>query len=102
MGILVVSRIFACLHAGPELSSRAEGGPNFDDAMLSSMTSIARGGIADANRRLDDSARRVAAGDADQAREAVEQITSTRAVDANVRVLRVADEMLGTVLDLLG
>lgn len=69
--------------------------------MISSISNVANGGIADAKRRLDESAHRVAAGDADQAREAVEQITSTRAVEANIRVLKVVDEMLGTVLDLL-
>ncbi len=70
--------------------------------MTTPLMSIAIGGIADANRRLDESARRVARGSADQAREAVEQITSLHEVEANVRVLRVADEMVGTVLDLFG
>ena len=70
--------------------------------MVSNVIHIATGGIADANRRLEGSARRVAGGDPDYAREAVEQITSTRAVEANVKVLKTADEMLGTMLDLLG
>lgn len=63
---------------------------------------IAAAGIADAAARFDASARRTAADPlADLAGETVERMTAEIAVKANVAVLRTADDMTATLLDIL-
>lgn len=63
---------------------------------------LAAAGLQTAVARFDASARRTAADPlADVAGEAVERIGAEVAFKANVAVLRTADEMTGTLLDLL-
>jgi len=63
---------------------------------------IAAAGVAAASARFEASARRTAADPlADPAGEAVERIAAEVAVAANVSVLRAADDMAGTLLDML-
>ena len=66
------------------------------------MTNEALSGIERAQRQLEDSARRLNQPDPDHAREAVEQITAVHATKANVSVVKTADELIGTLLDILG
>ena len=64
--------------------------------------SIAAAGMAAAADRFDASARRTAANPlADLEGETVERITAEVGFEANVAVLRTADEMTGTLLDVL-
>lgn len=64
--------------------------------------SIAASGIAAATARFDASARRTASAPlANLAEESVERILAEVAVKANVAVLKSADEMSGTLLDIL-
>ncbi|CAL1690885.1 hypothetical protein MMB232_01019 [Brevundimonas subvibrioides] len=64
--------------------------------------SIAAGGIASAMARFDQSAARTAAAPLDDlAGEMVERMQAKVAVSANVAVLRTADDMTGTLLDML-
>lgn len=63
---------------------------------------IAAAGIASASARFEASARRTAADPlADLAGETVERIGAEIAFKANVSVLKTADEMAGTLLDIL-
>ena len=63
---------------------------------------IAAAGIAAASARFEASARRTAADPlADLAGETVERIGAEIALKANVAVLRTADDMAGTLLDIL-
>lgn len=63
---------------------------------------IAAAGIASAADRFEASARRTAADPlADLAGETVERIGAQVALEANAAVLRTADEMAGTLLDIL-
>ena len=63
---------------------------------------IAAAGIAAATARFDASARRTAADPlADLAGETVERLGAELALKANVSVLKSADEMTGTLLDML-
>ena len=63
---------------------------------------IAAGGIATATARFDASARRTAAAPLDNlAGEMVERLQSEVALKANVAVLKTADDMTGTLLDML-
>jgi len=63
---------------------------------------IAAAGIAAASARFEASARRTAADPlADLAGETVERIGAEIAFEANVSVLKTADEMTGTLLDIL-
>ncbi|WP_339929828.1 flagellar hook protein FlgE [uncultured Brevundimonas sp.] len=63
---------------------------------------IAAGGIATATDRFDASARRTAAAPLDNlAEEIVERLQSEVALKANVAVLKTADDMTGTLLDML-
>ncbi|MBA4805029.1 MAG: flagellar hook protein FlgE [Brevundimonas sp.] len=63
---------------------------------------IAAAGLTSAAARFDASARRTAAEPlADLAGETVERISAATAFKANASVLRTADEMTGTLLDLL-
>lgn len=63
---------------------------------------IAAAGVAAATARFEASARRTAADSlADLAGETVERLGAELALKANVSVLRTADEMTGTLLDLL-
>lgn len=63
---------------------------------------IAAGGIAAAATRFDASARRTAAAPLDNlVGEMVERIESEVALKANVAVLKTADDMTGTLLDML-
>lgn len=67
--------------------------------------SVARYGMMTAESRLSASAGRVAgladpAGDVDYAAEAVEQIEAKQAFQANVGVIKVADEMWNSLLSL--
>ena len=64
--------------------------------------SIAAGGIASAVVRFDQSAARTAAAPLDDlAAETVERLEAKVALSANVAVLRTADAMTGTLLDML-
>ena len=63
---------------------------------------IAAAGVAAASARFEASARRTAADPlADPAGEAVERIGAEVALAANASVLRAADDMAGTLLDML-
>jgi flagellar basal body rod protein FlgC len=63
---------------------------------------IAAGGIAAATARFDASARRTAAAPLDNLEgEIVDRIESEIALKANVAVLKTADRMTGTLLDML-
>ena len=63
---------------------------------------IAAAGIASATARFEASARRTAADPlADLAGETVERLGAELALEANAAVLRSADEMTGTLLDML-
>ncbi|WP_417232396.1 flagellar hook protein FlgE [Brevundimonas sp.] len=63
---------------------------------------IAAGGIAAATARFDASARRTAAAPLDNlAEEIVDRLQSEVALKANVAVLKTADQMTGTLLDML-
>lgn len=63
---------------------------------------IASAGIQSAMARFDESARRTAAQPlADLADEQVQRIRAQREVEANAAVVRTADEMTGTLLDML-
>ncbi|MBU2134634.1 MAG: flagellar hook protein FlgE [Alphaproteobacteria bacterium] len=63
---------------------------------------IAAGGIAAATARFDASARRTAAAPLDNLEtEIVDRLESEVALKANVAVLKTADDMTGTLLDML-
>ena len=63
---------------------------------------VAAAGLAAASARFEASARRTAAAPfADPAGEAVERLGAEFALKANASVLRTADEMTGTLLDML-
>ncbi|WP_332653512.1 flagellar hook protein FlgE [Brevundimonas sp.] len=63
---------------------------------------IAAAGIASASARFEASARRTAADPlADLAGETVERLGAELALKANVSVLKTANEMTGTLLDML-
>jgi hypothetical protein len=65
-------------------------------------SAIAASGITAAFRRFDASAARTAANPLDDlASETVERMEAKTAVAANAAVLRTADEMTGTLLDIL-
>lgn len=64
--------------------------------------SIAAAGLMSAQSRFEASARRTAAQPLDNLeQEVVERIESETAFKANVAVLKTADEMTGTLLDIL-
>lgn len=64
--------------------------------------SIAAAGLTTAQNRFDNSARRTAAAPLDNlAEEIVERIQAKTAFSANATVLRTADDMTGTLLDIL-
>lgn len=69
--------------------------------MLAALSSLSGSAIELQMRRLDASAVRLARGGAEPAGEVVEPWTAQRALEANVAVLKVANELTGTVLDLL-
>lgn len=63
---------------------------------------IASAGITTALARFDASASRTAANPLDDlAAETVERLEASTAVTANAAVLRTADDMMGTLLDIL-
>lgn len=63
---------------------------------------IAAAGIAAATTRFEASARRTAADPlADLAGETVERMGARHALEANAAVLKTADDMTGTLLDML-
>ena len=67
-----------------------------------SAASLAAGGIAAATARFERSAARTATAPLDNLEgETVERIEARTAVSANVAVLRTADAMTGTLLDML-
>lgn len=64
--------------------------------------SIAAAGLTTAQNRFDNSARRTANAPLHNlAEEAVEEIQAKTAFSANAAVLRTADDMTGTLLDML-
>ncbi|WEK57218.1 MAG: flagellar basal body rod C-terminal domain-containing protein [Candidatus Brevundimonas phytovorans] len=64
--------------------------------------SIAAAGMQNAASRFESSARRTAEGSLDNlAVEAVEQIRASQDFSANAAVVRTADDMIGTLLDVL-
>jgi hypothetical protein len=71
---------------------------------ISSIASIAQYGVQRALSRFDKSAQntvRDASGDGgDLAGDAVDQISSKLAVEANLKVMKTADDMMGRLLDL--
>jgi hypothetical protein len=63
---------------------------------------IASAGLLAAQSRFDDSARRTAAAPLDDlAGETIERIQAKTAFSANAAVVRTADEMTGSLLDIL-
>ncbi len=63
---------------------------------------IAAAGMMDAQARFESSARRTAAAPLDNlAEEVVERIGAKAAFSANAAVLKTADDMTGTLLDIL-
>jgi hypothetical protein len=60
----------------------------------------ASAGIGAQIQRFERSAARVAGGDSNYVRETVEQMSVEHAVKANVAVIKTADEMVGTLLDI--
>ena len=66
---------------------------------MNAITSAAAGLMA-ASNRFAASAQRVASGDADYAVEAVEAVASKTAFKASLAVIRTADQMLGSLLDI--
>jgi flagellar basal body rod protein FlgC len=62
--------------------------------------STARYGMMAATRQLDAAASNIAGGDADYAGAAVDMIEAKHAFQANVGVIKVADEMWQSLLDL--
>ncbi|AQR62777.1 hypothetical protein BZG35_14785 [Brevundimonas sp. LM2] len=65
-------------------------------------SAIAASGIATATARFEQSAIRTATGSLDNlGAELVEQTMAATAVSANVAVLRTADDMVGSLLDIL-
>jgi hypothetical protein len=71
--------------------------------MISRLGGAAVGGLAAQIQRFERSAARVAQGGAsgDYVSEAVEQMDVTHAVKANIKVIRAADEMVGTLFDIV-
>ena len=69
--------------------------------MISSLHAASSAAILAANDRFAASASRVAKGGADLASETTTQIAAARTVEANVAVLKIANELTGTILDLL-
>ncbi|MFA4940281.1 flagellar basal body rod C-terminal domain-containing protein [Brevundimonas sp.] len=64
--------------------------------------SIAAAGMTTAQNRFESSARRTAAAPLDNlAEETVERVQAKTAFSANAAVVRTADEMTGTLLDIL-
>lgn len=63
--------------------------------------SIATAGLTRATDRFTASAIRTVAPDADLGREVVEQVQAKTDFKANLAVIRTADEMAGTLLDML-
>lgn len=63
--------------------------------------SIAQVGLTRATDRLTASAQRPVGPDADLGREVVEQVQAKTDFKANLAVIRTADEMTGTLLDML-
>lgn len=64
--------------------------------------SIAAAGMTSAQNRFDNSARRTAAAPLDNlTEETVERIQAKTAFSANAAVVRTADDMTGTLLDIL-
>jgi flagellar hook protein FlgE len=63
--------------------------------------SFAQAGLTRATDQLNASAQRTAKGDADIGREVVEQVQAKVNFKANAAVIRTADEMTGTLLDIL-
>jgi hypothetical protein len=73
-----------------------------ETAMTIPPLSIAAAGMQNAANRFEASARRTASGSPDDlAVEAVEQIRAKQDFSANAAVIRTADEMTGTLLDVL-
>jgi len=69
---------------------------------MSDIFSIAASGIASATNRFEASAKRVAQDPrADLAGEVVEQKLAGAAVEANIAVLKTADKMMKSILDIL-
>lgn len=63
---------------------------------------IAAAGISAATERFEASARRTASNPlADPAGETVERLSARASVEANAAVLRTADDMVGTLLDVM-
>lgn len=61
---------------------------------------IAAAGIQSALARFDESARRTAQAPLDRfAEEQVERLTAQREVEANITVVKAADQMMGALLD---
>ena len=71
--------------------------------MISKLGGAAVGGLAAQIQRFERSAARVAQNGAggDYVGEAVEQMDVTHAVKANIKVIRAADEMVGTLFDIV-
>jgi flagellar hook protein FlgE len=71
---------------------------------ISSIAATAQAGVQQALTRFNQSAQRTARmgqdDSVDPAQEAVNQIGAKEAVTANVKVMKAADDMLGTLLDI--
>lgn len=62
---------------------------------------IAAGGLQAAESRLENAAARTASGRAEPVETSVDLITSSRYAEANAHVVRTADDMIGTLLDVV-
>ncbi len=69
--------------------------------MIQNVSAISTQGIHDATERLERTATAVARGEGGHATHAVNQITAQVQLQANIAVLEVANEMSGTILDVL-
>ena len=71
---------------------------------ISSIASIAQSGVQQALSRFDKSAQNTVrdanGGQGDLAADAVGQISDKLAVEANLKVMKTADDMMGSLLDL--
>lgn len=68
---------------------------------MSSVANIALGGIHRGLSQLDSAAQQVATGEGELATQFVELQQASSQIELNAQVIRVADEMVGTLIDLL-
>jgi hypothetical protein len=72
-----------------------------DDQRMIPAVGIATASVRDLLARFDRSAARVAGAQPDYVRETVEQVGVQYGVEANVAVIKTADQMVGTLFDVV-